>query len=54
VEAMTQVNYLKSTAGPHLLKSPFGDVWEVEFGGPGKEYQGGGHITVTLTWTEVA
>lgn len=54
VTALVQVAYLKSTSGPHLLKSPFGDVWEVEFGGPGKDYQGGGHITVTLTWTEVA
>jgi hypothetical protein len=52
--AMTQVAYVKSNAGPHILKSPFGDVWYVEFSGPNKDYEQGGHVTVTLTWTEVA
>lgn len=51
--AKDQVDYIKSNAGPHVLKSPFGDIWEVEFGGPTKDYEGGGHMTVSLTWIEV-
>ena len=51
--ALTRIDYLKNNAGPHLLKSPFGDVWNVEFSGPSKTYEGGGHLSVTLTWTEV-
>lgn len=52
--AVEQVNYVKSNAGPHILKSPFGDVWQVEFSGPNKEYQQGGHFSITIVWTEVA
>lgn len=51
--AKAQVNYIKTTAGPHVLKSPFGDIWFVEFSGPSKDYMGGGHMNVTLVWTEV-
>lgn len=51
--AQTYLRYLADNAGPHILKSPFGDVWEVEFAGPGKKYRGGGHLGVTLTWIEV-
>jgi len=36
------------------LKSPFGDVWIVEFSGPTKDYESGGHLNAVLTWTEVA
>lgn len=52
--ALAQVAYIKSNAGPHILKSPFGDVWYVEFSGPNKDYVAGGHVTVTIVWTEVA
>jgi hypothetical protein len=52
--AIMQVDYIKSNAGPHILKSPFGDIWEVEFSGPTKDYLGGGHMNATLVWTEVA
>jgi hypothetical protein len=52
--ALAQVDYIKNNAGPHLLKSPFGDVWSVQFSGPSKDYQGGGHLSISLTWTEVA
>lgn len=52
--ALAQVAYIRENAGPHILKSPFGDVWYVEFSGPSKEYQAGGHFTLTITWTEVA
>ena len=51
--AVEQIAYIKSNAGPHILKSPFGDVWQVEFSGPNKDYRGGGHLTITITWTEV-
>lgn len=47
------VDYLRFNAGPHILKSPFGDIWNVEFSGPSKDYMGGGHVNVTLVWTEV-
>jgi len=53
VLAMTQIDYIKNNAGPHILKSPFGDVWRVEFAGPAKTYQPGGAISVDLAWTEV-
>jgi hypothetical protein len=52
--AVLQVMYIKSNQGPHILKSPFGDVWQVEFNGPSKDYELGGHLNVALTWTEVA
>jgi len=51
--AKLQVAYIRETAGPHVLKSPFGDIWEVEFGGPAKTFEGGGHLTVSLTWIEI-
>jgi len=51
--AQEQLRYLADTAGPHILKSPFGDVWLVEFSGPAKKYTGGGHLGVTLSWIEV-
>lgn len=52
--AVAQIAYIRGTAGPHILKSPFGDVWNVEFSGPGKEYEQGGHVTISISWTEVA
>jgi len=52
--ALEQIAYIKSVAGPHILKSPFGDVWIVEFSGPTKDYESGGHLNAVLTWTEVA
>lgn len=53
VTAVQQVDYIKSSAGPHILKSPFGDVWQVQFSGPSKDYEQGGHLTISLSWTEV-
>ncbi len=52
-DALAQVDYIKNNQGPHLLKSPFGDIWGVEFSGPNKEYVSGGHLNVTIVWTEV-
>ena len=48
------LRYLADNAGPHILKSPFGDLWLVEFGGTSRAYATGGHYAVTLTWIEVA
>lgn len=49
----TQIEYLLYYAGPHILKTPFGDVYDVTFGSPDYSYQGGGSLNVTLTWIEV-
>ncbi len=46
------VDYLTYNAGPHILKSPFGDVWDVEFTTPEYEWQSVGHLRVTLNWIE--
>lgn len=53
VAAKAQLAYIRSVPGPHVLKSPFGDAWEVEFGGPTKTFEGGGHLSVVLTWIEI-
>jgi hypothetical protein len=52
-DAVTQIEYIKSNRGPHILKSPFGDIWLVEFSGPTKDYGAGGRMQATLVWTEV-
>jgi hypothetical protein len=44
---------LNANGGPHILKSPFGDVWFVEFDAPAYKYQNGGHLQVTIGWVEV-
>jgi hypothetical protein len=54
VDAQTKLSYLTDNRGPHILKSPFGDVWYVEFAGPAKKYQGGGALQVDISWIEVA
>jgi hypothetical protein len=46
------LDYLIENAGPHILKSPFGDVWEVEFQGPTYRFASGGHLEVELAWIE--
>jgi hypothetical protein len=51
--ARSQIEYLLYYAGPHILKNPFGDVFDVTFGSPDFSYAGGGHLSVTLTYTEV-
>lgn len=62
VLALSQVSYITNTAGPHILKSPFGDVWMVEFVSGGTSggssstitYLPGGNVEVVLSWIEVA
>jgi hypothetical protein len=46
------IDYITSNKGPHILKSPFGDVWDVEFSGPQYRWIQGGYLEVTLEWTE--
>jgi hypothetical protein len=52
-QAREQIEYLLYYAGPHILKNPFGDVFDVTFGSPDYQFVGGGMMTVTLTYTEV-
>jgi len=47
------VKYITDFAGPHILKSPFGDVWLVEFSAPTKRYRAVGAYTARLEWIEV-
>lgn len=49
-----ELKQLRIHRGPHILKSPFGDVWQVEFDGPGFRYQPAGHMEVTIGWVEIA
>lgn len=51
--AEAQVDYLLYDAGPHILKNPFGDVYEVTFGTPDGKYGPVGVQDMTLTWIEV-
>jgi hypothetical protein len=46
------VDYLTFNKGPHILKSPFGDVWAVEFSSPKFKWLQGGHLQVDLSWVE--
>lgn len=52
--AKANIRYITRNRGPHVLRSPFGDVWLVEFSGPDKDYQPVGHMEVSIAWTEVA
>lgn len=53
-DAMIQVDYIVENRGPHVLRSPFGDVWLVEFSGPDRVDLPGGHLQINIAWTEVA
>ena len=44
---------MSENKGPHILKSPFGDVWFVEFDAPGFKYRTGGHLEIKIGWVEV-
>lgn len=52
-EAKIQMDFILNNSGPHILKSPFGDVWFVEFDAPAFKYQPGGHLEVTVGWVEI-
>ena len=46
------IDYLTHNAGPHILKSPFGDVWDVQFASPQYTWLPTGHLEVVLEWVE--
>jgi trimeric autotransporter adhesin len=46
------IDYLTFNKGPHILKSPFGDVWDAEFAGPEYRWSHGGNLEVQLSWIE--
>ncbi len=51
--ARERLDQLKRTVGPHILKSPFGDVWFVSFDAPAFKYTTGGHLEITMGWVQV-
>src|SRR5436853_738441 len=46
------LDYLTKNKGPHILKSPCGDVCDAEFEGAQYKWQQGGNLNVDLNWTE--
>ena len=52
VKGRRLLDYLTRTKGPHTLKSPFGDVWDVEFEGPQYKWVAGGNLEIQLNWIE--
>lgn len=46
------VEYLAANHGPHTLKNPFGESWEVDFDNPKFKWLHGGHLQVDLSWVE--
>lgn len=52
--AIAQIEYIVKNRGPHVLRSPFGDVWLVEFSGEDREDLPAGHLKISIPWTEVA
>lgn len=50
--ARQRIEYLLYYAGPHILKNPFGDVFDVTFGSPDYQYLPAGNMEATLTWIE--
>lgn len=47
------LDFVVNNSGPHILKSPFGDVWYVEFDAPSYRYLMVGHLEVDIGWIEV-
>lgn len=52
IQGRRLIDYLVANRGPHILKSPFGDVWDVQFEGPSYKWLPVGHLQVELTWIE--
>ena len=52
-QADSGMSYILYGAGPHILKNPFGDVYDVTFGSQDGEYGTGGRKGMTLTWIEI-
>lgn len=51
---LPKIRYITRNRGPHVLRSPFGDVWLVEFSGVTKNYIQAGHLEWSIAYTEVA
>ena len=52
-DSREKVEYLLYYPGPHILKDPFGNVYDVTFAGPDSSYLGGGGLEQVITWIEV-
>jgi hypothetical protein len=52
-EARLRLRFMTDNPGPHLLKSPFGEMWLVEFDAPSYKYKSVGHLTASVGWVEV-
>ena len=48
------VEYLTRNKGPHILKSPFGDVWDVQFEAPSMQWMPGGILQTDMQWVETS
>ena len=46
------LDYISRNKGPHILKSPFGDVWDVQFEGPEISWAPGGILQASVSWVE--
>lgn len=44
--------YLTHDAGPHILKTPFGEAWDVQFTTPNYTWLPAGHLEITLDFVE--
>ena len=45
-------DYLTRTPGPHIVKSPFGDVWDCQFSTPEYRWLQTGHLELKLDFVE--
>lgn len=52
-QGQRNLSFLINDSGPHILKSPFGDVWLVEFDAPDYQYSPVGHLTTNIGWVEI-
>lgn len=46
------INYVTFNRGPHIIKSPFGDVWEAQFTSPEYRWLPTGALEITLGYVE--
>ena len=46
------IDYVTFNPGPHIIKSPFGDVWDVQFTAPEYRWLPAGSLEVTLNYVE--
>ena len=46
------IEYMTFDAGPHIIKSPFGDVWDVQILTPEYKWLPSGHLETTIKYVE--